>query len=128
MNTGFQILDKGGTPILINELDREICELLNKEYDDKYYCGLAFQREGERDLDFAFRDRNWFDTIGFLIASENKSFEEIKEVFSKPMEEFLGKVDEKGNVITIESIYPGEMAVLNNWIAKGYTPKQVTLY
>ena len=37
----FQILDKNNLPISINTLDKEVCELVGNEVDEKYYCRLG---------------------------------------------------------------------------------------
>lgn len=125
----FQILDKDNNAIKINDLDREVCELTGNEVDPKEYCRLGNRKdfpEGHKgNIDFIFNTYNWYDTIGWMIASEGKSLQDIIEYYKDVMKEFLGKVDENGEVITIEYIYPYHMKVLNSWINKGYTAKQI---
>lgn len=125
----FQILDKDGKAIPINALDREVCEMIGVEPDPKWYCTLGRREdfpEGQKgELDFLFKTSNWYDTIGWLIASKGLSFEGIIEHYTKPMVEFIGKKDENGVEITIDYIYPYHMKVLREWIRKEYQPKQI---
>lgn len=109
----FQILDKDGIAIPLSILDKEVCDLKGIEPDPKWYCDLE-----------ASAMSSWYDTIGWLIASENKSFEDIIEYFTEPMRKYIGQVD-NGKVITLETIYPIRIKLLNMWIEKGYTPKQI---
>lgn len=126
---GFQILDKEGNDILIKELDRQVCELTDNEVDLKYYCLLGNRKdypEGHSgNWEYLRCTSNWYDTIGWMIASEGKSLNDIIDYYTDIMKDFLGQKDEHGNIITIEMIYPYHMKVLNHWIGLGYTAKQV---
>lgn len=128
MNKGFKILDAEGNAISIKALDKEVCDLVGVEVDPKYYCRLGKPEDFEKEIDYLFKTSNWYDTIGWMIASENKSFEDIIEYYTEPMKEYLGKTDENGTVITMDVIYPYHMKVLKTWIAKGYQPKSVEVY
>lgn len=125
----FQILDKNNNPVSIKKLDQQVCELTGNEVDPKWYCRLGnrkdFPQTFEGEIEFLIKTYNWYDTIGWLIASENKSFQDIIDYYKDSIKEFLGKKDENGEIITIEYIYPYHMKVLNYWIDKGYTTKQI---
>lgn len=120
----FQILDKDNNPISIGELDRQVCELTGNEQDKKYYCNLAKNSE-LKTFKEKFSVSNWYDTIGWMIASENKSLQDILDYYADVMKEYIGKIDEDGTVLTLEYIYPYHTLVLNTWINKGYKAKQV---
>ncbi len=122
---GFQILDKENNPIGINALDKEVCDMVGNEVDKKQYCRLGRREDFEKELDYVFKTSNWYDTIGWMIASENKSFQDIIDYYTEIMKEFIGKKDDDGSIITIETIYPYHMKVLNTWIEKGYKTKQI---
>lgn len=68
----FQILNKDGEPIPLNDLDREAAAFWGKEYDKKSYADPSPPRkEGENEIDYYRRSRgNWFDVIGFNIHSQ----------------------------------------------------------
>lgn len=125
----FQILNKEGQAIPISELDQEICELIGNQVDKKYYCSLGkrsdYPEGAKGEWQFVSKTSNWYDTIGWMIASENKSFEEILEHYANNMKEFIGQKDENGTTITLEYIYPYHTKVLNTFISKGYKAKQV---
>lgn len=127
--SAFQILDKNNNAIPINKLDKEVCELVGNEQDNKYYCTLG-KREDYPDgfkgkWEFHSRTTNWYDSIGWMIASEGKSLQDIIDYYTNVMKDFIGKKDENGVIITLESIYPYHTKVLNSWINKGYTTKQL---
>lgn len=121
----FQILDAAGNPISINALDKEVCDIVGVEPDKKWYCKLGKREDYKSEWDYISRASNWYDTIGWMIASENKSFHDILAYYADGMKDFIGKIDENGVVITLEYIYPYHTKVLNAWIEKGYTAKQV---
>ena len=126
--SAFQILDASGEAISMGALDREVCELWEVPVDPKYYA-KPYPREhypvgwkGEWDYS---GQPNWYDTIGWMIASENKSFQDILDYYADVMKEFIGRQDENGVTITLEYIYPKQTLLLNTWINKGYQPKQI---
>jgi len=121
----FQILDKDNNPISIGELDRQVCELTGNEIDKKHYCRLGNIKDHKSEMKYVFNTSNWYDTIGWMIASENKSFQDILDYYADVMKEYIGKVNEDGTIITLEYIYPYHTLVLNTWINKGYKAKQV---
>lgn len=125
----FQILNSQGQAIPINQLDQEICDLIGNPIDPKHYCLLG-KREDYPDTPsgewkYLTSCPNWYDTIGWMIASENKSFEEILDFYAEPMKKFIGQKDSNGVEITLEYIYPYHTKVLNTFIQKGYKPKQI---
>lgn len=124
----FQILDKENNAIGILELDKEVCELWGVPVHPKRYAmenPREYYPEGIKgEFDF-YSQSNWYDTIGWMIASENKSFEDIIEYYRETFKKFIGKKDEEGNLITLEYIIPKRMLLLNTWIGKGYQPKQI---
>lgn len=122
---GFQILNAENAPIPINKLDEEVCEIVGVEPNKKNYCLLGKREDFKSDLDYISRCSNWYDTIGWMIASEGKSFQDVLDYYADIMKEFIGKKDEDGTIITLEYIYPYQTKLLNTWIAKGYTAKQV---
>lgn len=125
----YQILNKDGKPIAINVLDAEVCALLNVDVQVKHYCRLGKREdypEGRKgDFQYFSRTSNWHDTLGWLIAAENKSLEDIIEYYTNILKEWIGKEDESGGIISVDLIYPYHMKVLRSWIAKGYTTKQI---
>ncbi len=125
----FQILDKDNNPISIGQLDREVCELTGNEVDTKWYCTLGNRKdypEGFKgDMEYSRRTSNWYDTIGWMIASEAKSLQDIIDYYADVMKEFIGQTDDDGSIITLEKIYPYHLKVLNTWINKGYQAKQI---
>ena len=127
--SAFQILDKNNNPISIKNLDEEVCKIVGNEIDEKEYCRLGkrsdYPNTNRGEMDYLLRTSNWYDTIGWMIAKENKSFQDIIDYYKETMKAFLGKTDENGEIITIERIYPYEIKVLNTWIEKGYTAKQI---
>lgn len=63
----FQLLDSNsGKAVNLNEIDKEVCELLDVPVDEKKYGGVPSHKNSF----------NWFDTIGFQL-SQGKTFEEI---------------------------------------------------
>lgn len=127
MNYGFKILDADGKAISIADLDKEVSEITGNPQEARRYTDLTIRKPDETNWQYISRSANWYDTIGWMIASENKSFEDIIEYYTEPMRKYLGKPYEDGTICTIESIYPGHMAVLNTWISKGYKPVRVEL-
>jgi hypothetical protein len=121
----FQILDKENNPISIGTLDKEVCDLMGVEPDKKWYCTLGRREDHKTEWDYLTKTSNWYDTIGWMIASENKSFQDILDYYAEPMQKFIGEKDETGTVITLEYIYPYHTKVLNSWINKGYIAKQI---
>lgn len=120
----FQILDNQGNAIDINQLDKEVCELMGVEQHKKWYCTLGKREDHPSRWEFLLRTSNWYDTIGWMIA-EGKSFEDILAYYADVMKDFIGKEDETGNILTLETIYPYHTLVLNTWISKGYKAKQI---
>jgi hypothetical protein len=129
MNNTFQILDKDGNAIPINQLDREVCELQGKEYDPKWYCGFADPSKYEdlNCIDYIYKEMssNWHDTLGRLISNEGFSFEGMIEYYEGVMKDYVGKKDENGVVLTIDMIYPRRIPLIRHWIEKGYKTKQI---
>jgi len=125
----FQILDREGNPISMGDLDREVCLLTGNEPDKKWYCRLGNEKDYPQTqkghIEYIFGTTNWYDSIGWMIAFENKSFEDIIQHYTDLMQKFIGEIDEDGEIITIEKIYPYHMAVLVSWIEKGYKAKQI---
>ena len=125
----FQILDKNNLPVSITTLDKEVCELVGNEVDEKHYCILGKRSDypdtHKGEMSYLSNTSNWYDTIGWMIASEGKSFQDILDYYADIMKEYIGKQDENGNIITLEYIYPYHTKVLNTWINKGYTTKQI---
>lgn len=121
----FQILDQDNNPISMGKLDRQVCELTGNEVDTKHYCKLGNIKDHDSEMKFVFNTSNWYDTIGWMIASENKSFQDILDYYAGIMKDYIGKVDENGVTLTLEIIYPYHTLLLNTWINKGYKAKQV---
>jgi hypothetical protein len=121
----FQILDNQGNPLTMEQIDMEVCELTGNEVDPKHYCKLGNIKDFKSRREFAFNTYNWYDTIGWMIAADNKSFQDILDYYADSMKEFIGQKTEDGIEITLEYIYPYHTKVLNSWISKGYQAKQV---
>lgn len=127
---GFQILDKNNKAIPMNILDAEVAELwgfkpeVNTEYA-KEYSRDHFEKGTKGCLKY-YRQSNWFDTIGWTIADEGLSLQGILDKYADDFSKYIGKKDSKtGEVITLETIYPKRVLLINTWIAKGYKAKQV---
>ena len=127
LKQGFQILDENNEPISMNELDKQVCELVGVEPDKKWYCKLGKREDYSSRMDYVMNAQNWYDTIGWMIAYEGRSFQQIIQYYIDTMKEFIGEIDEDGAVITIETIYPYHMKLLRFWIDKGYTAKQIVV-
>lgn len=117
----FQILDINGNPVLITDLDKEVCEITGNEVNKEWYCPLGRKEDYDSVLRFTIECPNWYDSIGWLIADKKMTLKGVLEYLAEGMSEFLGKVDESGNIITLETIYPYHCKVINYWIEKGYT-------
>ena len=123
--TTFQILDKDGRPIPIGTLDKEVCILTGNEEDKRYYCRLGNRKDHKTEMDFIFSTHNWYDTIGWMIASMGYTLQELRDYYETPFKSILGKIDDNGDIITLEKIYPYHMKVIDFWIEKGYQTKQI---
>lgn len=92
----FQILDKDNNPISIGQLDKEVCELTGNEIDPKHYCSLGNRKdypEGFKgDMEYHGKTSNWYDTIGWMIAYEGKSLQDIIDYYTDIMKEFIGQI------------------------------------
>lgn len=121
----FQILNNENTPIPINKLDEEVCLIVGVEPHPKRYCLLGKREDYKSNWDYISSCSNWYDTIGWMIASEGKSLQDILDYYTDTMKEYIGQKDENGNIITLEYIYPYHTKVLNTWINKGYIAKQI---
>jgi hypothetical protein len=121
----FQILDNNNNPISINQLDKEVCEMVGNEIHSKNYCLLGKREDYKSNWDYISSCSNWYDTIGWLIADTGKSLQDILVYYADIMKDFIGEVDENGNIITLEVIYPYHTKVLNTWVKKGYQAKQI---
>lgn len=73
----FQLIDKAtNEAVSLNDIDRKVCELLGKEFNDKKWCYLGTERvEGV----------DWYNTIGLSLAF-GKDFKETRELFSESKE------------------------------------------
>lgn len=125
----FQILDKEGNAIPIGTLDREVCKIIGVDVDPKHYCKLGrrddYPEGFKGEFDYQSNTYNWYDTIGWMIADANLTLQDILQYYADNMKDYIGKQDENGNTITLETIYPYHTKVLNTWISKGYTTKQI---
>jgi len=125
---GFQIRDAKGEAIAINTLDKEIAVLWGVEYHPKNYA-VENSRDHYPDtvngsIDYADQP-NWYDKIGYKIHSQGLSIQGVINDYKEVMVDHLGKKYKDGSVITLESIYPKVMLLLNTWLNKGYTAHQV---
>jgi len=119
----FKILNKTGEALTIAELDAEVCKIVGVEIHPKYYCKLGKREEYKSNWDYVCHAQSWYDSIGWMIASDGKTFEGIIEYYTDLMKEFIGQLDDDGvTIITIDVIYPYHMKVLRSWIEKGYQP------
>jgi len=125
----FQILSPDNEPIPINVLDREVCVTLGIEVDNKQYCRLGKREDYPKGIkgewNYLSNCPNWYDTIGWMIA-DGKSLQGIIDYYTDIMKEYIGQKNEDGTIITIESIYPYHIKLLESWISKGYVAKQIT--
>lgn len=129
---GFQILDKEGKALEINQLDREACELWKVDYDEKYYAYPEIPFENKDNLEgieltkAKFKHKlnqpiNWFDSIGWEIHQYGKSLEQIKKDYIGKYRSFELTIDE---IMTIKP-FCDYINLLDLWIQKGYKAKQI---
>jgi hypothetical protein len=134
----FQIRNKEGQALFINDLDREACALWDKAYDEKQYVTPWKPDPEKSDLENTISEvsGNWFDVIGHCIHSPQvdhwgKGWIPVKmsmslrhvnfalyDYFSKKaeMSETLDKIK-----FSLEYLKP-YFDLIDHWEAKGYTP------
>ncbi len=118
----FQILDKEGIAININDLDREAAEFWGKPVYSPY-------------------GSNWFDLIGYNIANQgnytsgwdnvvvsmqNANLQAL--LINTKNKEKIEIIDNESIMDRIENIkayYQPFIDLINYWISKGYQPKQI---
>lgn len=113
----FQILDKNGNAIAINDLDKEVCELFDISYHPKEYCKLGKRSDFTNDIKGSWEYAcvpNWFDIIGWKI-SQGESLQDIYDDYQKMLD---GSHD-----IKVEEAFPYRIKLLTYWINKGYVGK-----
>ena len=120
----FKILNKDGVALPINTIDKEICEILGHDLKSKHYAKFKTPEECKDAWEYA-KEPNWFDTFGWMIASEGKSWLDMIAYYVEPMKEYIGQKNEDDTLITIDYIYPKRMNVLRAFIEKGYQPIQI---
>jgi len=136
----FQILNKEGQPISMNILDQEAAEFWQVKHDAKYYASPTEKSSS-----------NWYDIIGWNIARQGNWTSGWANVVTTLMAESLGRclfqADKNSPIklaefvgtdfiIHLEDKVEEEIAanlnfyrpyinLINHWIEKGYTPKQI---
>lgn len=150
----FQILNAEGKALTMTELDKEAAEFWGKEIDSKHYAnpfpkveGNSFSAISANALNDA---HNWFDIIGWNIANQGNYTtgwqnvvhtmvtENLGECLvrlnkDKPIElaEFVGDTEMhledswEEELYSTLTYYKPFVALINHWMAKGYTPVKV---
>lgn len=114
----FQILDKEGDAITIDNLDKEVCELWNKEYSTKNYANpFIVTEDGEE----PYLKENWYDSVGWSIAYSKTT------TWSQAIQYFAGiyDLDIISCCVCINTpqhyLYP-YLQLFQYWEKKGYKP------
>ena len=120
---GFQILDKDGNAIIINDLDKEACDFWKQEYDPKFYASPK-EMWG-----------NWFDVIGYKIHNPidpnyTKGWGNVKH--NMLLVSVGGLYQQVGNIHELHTKISGVnnyllpyFQLIDHWESKGYQPKKV---
>ena len=143
----FQILDKENNPISIKQLDKEAAEFWGKEVDPKWYANPS-----SKETHPLKQHSNWYDTIGWTIAHKGNYTSGWHNVVNDLISETLGQkfidFEDKTTVKVAEFQKSGEttlslpekveidiyfcleyykpyIQLINHWMGKGYTPKQI---
>ncbi len=130
---GFQILDENKKAISISELDRQACELWNKEVHPKNYAYPQHKPDSfpteEYKSSWAFNSTliNWYDKIGWLIAYHCcESWEEVDKLVMEPFLKIEGITEQ--DIFEIRNEWTpiaGYIKLIELWKSKNYTPKCV---
>lgn len=130
----FEIHNAQGHAILIEQLDKEACELWSTEVHPKNYASPSdipsvkamyfIEKEGREkylnEVKFWTERQNWFDWIGWKIHSGINTWEDLRKDIITPYEE-KGLLEAAKELPTIW----GFIDLINLWESKGYTPVQV---
>jgi hypothetical protein len=126
----FQVLDKTGNAIAINELDRQAAEFWGVEVHKKRYaCPKGY---GERMT-------NWFDIVGFAITQQGnytRGWKNVALYLLESLSERIIDFDKKGikfiemdsytkKVESILEFYKPFFELMTYWDECGYTPKKL---
>lgn len=122
----FQILDSNNKAISINELDKQACQVWNRELSDREYACPSDESH-----------LNWFDMIGFKIANQSNyhtlgtwtnvkhtihmSILERKITDSKTGELSLSQED----IDFVRQYIKPYIDLINHWESLGYIPLQI---
>lgn len=124
----FKMFNRENKQLSYKELDKEVAELWGfTPQNETEYAKPKSKSEFSDTLIGEFEywsQSNWFDTIGWHMY-KGLSLQEIIEDYEKVFEQFLGKTDENGEVITLKTIIPKEYELLRTWIKKGYRVEQI---
>tara|TARA_R100000951_G_scaffold114878_1_gene121171 strand:+ start:2100 stop:2471 length:372 start_codon:yes stop_codon:yes gene_type:complete len=119
---GFQILNKEGNAQVINDLDKQICELWQVPVNKKSYAmpnPRSYYKEGIKGQMNYLRQTNWFDGIGYTIHSKQcESWNEVKSELHKLYSDILLK-----HHMTLKQLIPKTMLLISYWEMLGYTPR-----
>jgi hypothetical protein len=127
----FQILDENNKPISIGNLDRQACELWNKEIHEKQYAYPQHKPESfptdeyKSSWDFYSSLTNWYDKIGWIIA--DKECEDWDKLIEIIMEPFL-KIENitESDILEIRNEWvpiAGYIKLIEFWKSQNYKPK-----
>ena len=89
---GFQIKNKEGEAIAINELDKEAAEFWGKEVHKKDYANPSVITEDMTSFEKAMAEvsSNWFDIIGYCIHTEGNACSGWPNVVATMIAEHIG--------------------------------------
>ena len=132
----FQILDTNGEPISMNILDHQACTVWgHQEPHEKAYVSpkprSAFDEEGVKG-DFEYmRQTNWFDAIGWAIATQGNYTTGWDNVKCKLMAiQIEGNVlkpieDQIVSLVFANKYLAPYFELISIWQMAGFTPKQI---
>jgi len=131
----FQIHDKDGKAIVINDLDHEACDLWGTKIDNEPRGSYAspYDKPGVYDaymrgeykysgivgeVAFYASRANWFDYIGWKIAQGNTTWKGLKDALL----EVYRKYEIPDEEVKKDPRIWGFIELIDHWESKGYVP------
>lgn len=128
----FQIKNKNGEALTINDLDQEAATFWNKETHPKNYAN-PIPNTGDEFKDAMNCSFNWFDIIGWHIHNNKANFykrydntitwDGVKESMLLNAIDVLKDKSEKLDLI--REAYKPMLELIDHWSGKGYIPEQI---
>lgn len=132
---GFQIKDKEGKPLSLQQLDEEAAAFWGKDLDLRKYATPEKITPGMSEMDIAFTNSrgNWFDIIGWHIHSPQNNYtsgwNNIKNSIWLVCASGL-LLDYKDSelmlaIVGIKLYLDPYYKLIDHWSGKGYTPEKI---